>query len=169
MSDEHYFILKDIRRTHVTYLVMEVKTQELTMPKRSHFHSICTFFPELFQMTICHQNGIFAYRHQQAERCGCMSSYMQKQKQGDCEQSPWDSNKRFGLLVLSQLFTSLDSLHVQRNKTVVTLRQCLEEGLLNTLVANEFSIYEFYKSFIFERVSVLLDEPDKGDYHFHFE
>ena len=62
MSDEHYFILKDIRRTHVTYLVMEVKTQELTMPKRSHFHSICTFFPELFQMTICHQNGIFAYK-----------------------------------------------------------------------------------------------------------
>ena len=58
MSDEPYFILKDIRRTHVTYLVMEVKTQELTMPKRSHFHSICTFFPELFQMTICHQNGI---------------------------------------------------------------------------------------------------------------
>ena len=72
-------------------------------------------------------------------------------------------------MVLSQLFTSLDSLRVQRNKTVVTLRQCLEEGLLNTLVANEFSIYEFYKSFIFERVSVLLDEPDKGDYHFHFE
>ena len=59
-------------------------------------------------------------------------------------------------MVLSQLFTSLDSLHVQRNKTVVTLRQCLEESLLNTLVANEFSIYEFYKSFIFERFPALL-------------
>ena len=65
------------------------------------------------------------------------------------------------------------SLHVAlqfRYKLYAIHKEPFEKTLANVpFVANEFSIYEFYKSFIFERVSVLLDEPDKGDYHFHFE
>ena len=49
MSDEHYFILKDIRRTHVTYLVMEVKPLGSTCLKEAIFTLFAPFSLNFFK------------------------------------------------------------------------------------------------------------------------